>query len=836
MIEQKRWFFHERNKILTFIKERKVGKVVSSSHMIYGYRIYVVEQWNRLYNSLITFTGDLNDKVFIKCLKYRSTQYKMDKAKSIAIDDCELMVLNLTQFPADLNLIQVEDGEYDLHIRTILLNLNLKRLGFTSRGLINIVDQSNVHQDKFYQIYKISENIPISFAIFEVMADRLCSLALIVSLLSKVNVYNNKLGLLGFQVPLDPFTEYQELNSINSANLDPTGYLDEHTNRAIDELVVKTFRQMEKRPKNMKKKIHEYPSTSIKRLRYLWLGTSKHVNQESGAGILQESKEIGKSILREVAHKDKDVKEAKRLLEHIKKFSSFKNKQNTLPFTVLDDNSLEKMALTSISDFDEEKSKTPDDGKHVFKENKENSPSNDFYGDISPMGSTCAIMEIDPEEIPKFRDQRIKSLVLDENQNKRGILWHRSLSYSDFLSLRDENDDEDVSDIDIKDWNELIIFQNQIQSKQESINELLKVLEEVKLTIQEIYKCQNDVTSLIDELQLESSKLHYDLNIYEEKIKDVNDLMIAESMHSSGASTSNIFLNVFQMMFSASSRLFYFNRVGIAAIYIMMVPRSVIGNLITPSSTFSKPLKMKFILSFIVTLLLKVTCAAPINYETQLALKEAILMDDVRGIAQLTLSLDDLDRTYFNLPTHISPDHEAVSPLNLALLFSRYQVAQCLLDKGMDPRKENYNENNSLYFLVLAGNHESIAWLMKYDNGRFKSMVKDRGRNGGILSLAIQLDTPNVFDALIEFGADINNDVGEEPLLHDIMQLDKPTTYLRRLINLGADLKIQDSDGNTALHVADPEDMEAIELLVINEPGLINIANNYGELPEIGSY
>src|SRR5690349_18561586 len=82
------------------------------------------------------------------------------------------MVTNLSSFSSHLDIIHIHDGDYEGSIATLRLNLNLKRLGCSGRSALTAKVPSAAHKEKFCQVFKTADVVPLDFAV--------CELALLV--------------------------------------------------------------------------------------------------------------------------------------------------------------------------------------------------------------------------------------------------------------------------------------------------------------------------------------------------------------------------------------------------------------------------------------------------------------------------------------------------------------------------------------------------------------------------------------------------------------------------------------------------------------------------------
>lgn len=90
----------------------------------------------------------------------------------------QLMVTNLSSFPSALTVISVPDGDIKAHREAFIVNEDLKRMGCSGRSGMTLTDPTPATQAKFYSTYKISEKVPLSEAVIDLV--KLCQVALFI--------------------------------------------------------------------------------------------------------------------------------------------------------------------------------------------------------------------------------------------------------------------------------------------------------------------------------------------------------------------------------------------------------------------------------------------------------------------------------------------------------------------------------------------------------------------------------------------------------------------------------------------------------------------------------
>lgn len=158
-----------------------------------GYELYLVEQWacSRAHPTfvIVTFTGDPSHSVTVGVLSIPTDQDAWSPKLRLYFKAMlryharrkqthlgTLMVTNLSGFPSALTVILVPDGNIKEHREDFIVNEDLKRLGCSGRAGLNLSPPSDATQSKFYQLYKISDHIPLQDAVIELV--KLCQVAL----------------------------------------------------------------------------------------------------------------------------------------------------------------------------------------------------------------------------------------------------------------------------------------------------------------------------------------------------------------------------------------------------------------------------------------------------------------------------------------------------------------------------------------------------------------------------------------------------------------------------------------------------------------------------------
>ncbi|KAK9456158.1 hypothetical protein V1511DRAFT_261076 [Dipodascopsis uninucleata] len=167
---------------IDFLAKDKSVNVDSKFLKITGYEVYIVEQWacaRRLVTAIVSYTGNPEHVVAVAEvrvpkrpeLRSQKVQHFYEQLANIRTrpKDCDklgqLFVTNLSSFPSNLTLIAVPDGDVAGHRGDFILNEDLRRLGCGGRSGITLNKPTDASIDKFQQIFRISDRIPITTAI-----------------------------------------------------------------------------------------------------------------------------------------------------------------------------------------------------------------------------------------------------------------------------------------------------------------------------------------------------------------------------------------------------------------------------------------------------------------------------------------------------------------------------------------------------------------------------------------------------------------------------------------------------------------------------------------------
>lgn len=178
-----------------YLEEDSAVTIVYSRSVLYGYELYLVEQWpcSRQSPTLViaTYTGDQRHAIVVGVLEipadetswsprlrvfFKTIHQHHARPKETPLG--ELMVTNLSSFPSAFAAIPVPEGDIRKYQKSFMVNENLKRMGCAGRSGLTLTDPTPATQAKFYQLYKVSERVPLFQAALELV--KLCQVALFI--------------------------------------------------------------------------------------------------------------------------------------------------------------------------------------------------------------------------------------------------------------------------------------------------------------------------------------------------------------------------------------------------------------------------------------------------------------------------------------------------------------------------------------------------------------------------------------------------------------------------------------------------------------------------------
>ncbi|ANB15683.1 Stb6p [Sugiyamaella lignohabitans] len=160
-------------------------KLVESSIELEGYEVYIVEQWaceRKLNASITSYTGNTAHKIRASVLSLPKDtnmwsdviRAHFDELFKLHLRPKEtghglLFVSNLSSFPSNLNIVPVPDGDISKATDYFDVNEDLRRTGCGGRLVLTIGAPPDSCSDKFKQLFKTHDKVPIMFAVRELV-------------------------------------------------------------------------------------------------------------------------------------------------------------------------------------------------------------------------------------------------------------------------------------------------------------------------------------------------------------------------------------------------------------------------------------------------------------------------------------------------------------------------------------------------------------------------------------------------------------------------------------------------------------------------------------------
>jgi hypothetical protein len=177
-----------------YLEEDPATDAIERWRRLEGYEMYVVEQWacSRSHPTFIicTYTGDPSHSILVNVLAVPSDESTWSQRLQIYFQAVsqyhakdkdtplgQLMVTNLSGFPSALTVIPVPDGDVRKHREDFIVNEDLKRMGCSGRGAINLQRPQASTIAKFHHLYRTSESVPLYQSVMELV--RTCQIALV---------------------------------------------------------------------------------------------------------------------------------------------------------------------------------------------------------------------------------------------------------------------------------------------------------------------------------------------------------------------------------------------------------------------------------------------------------------------------------------------------------------------------------------------------------------------------------------------------------------------------------------------------------------------------------
>ncbi|KAJ5267511.1 hypothetical protein N7478_010319 [Penicillium angulare] len=162
------------------------------------------------------------------------------------------------------------------------------------------------------------------------------------------------------------------------------------------------------------------------------------------------------------------------------------------------------------------------------------------------------------------------------------------------------------------------------------------------------------------------------------------------------------------------------------------------------------------------------------------------------GIGKLLLQ----NGAYLESNNSISSFSRYNTPLHVAAYFGQAAIVKLLLENGANIEAEDSDGNTPLFHALYKGQSATL-WLLMDHNAKFQGDA-DSGR---ALAEAVRLENAEIFEGLLERGADPNayDGSGFPPLYNPAMN--ERRHFVKRLVESGADIEIRDNAGRTALSI-----------------------------------
>ena len=180
---------------------------------------------------------------------------------------------------------------------------------------------------------------------------------------------------------------------------------------------------------------------------------------------------------------------------------------------------------------------------------------------------------------------------------------------------------------------------------------------------------------------------------------------------------------------------------------------------------------------------------------------------------------------------NISDDH-MTTPLMDVMFNGRIEIAKMLINKGASPLSVDRTNRSPLMYAILGGNLKSVEFIISE-----KRNIEDieEGFGWTPLILAANLGNSQIFDVLLQNGADVNGQgkQGETALMQAafVNNLNIVNTLLN---NDDVDIEIIDNMGRTALMwAADGGSIEIVNLLLKNNANPFVVDNKQRDIIDI---
>ncbi|KAI8881324.1 hypothetical protein K501DRAFT_253338 [Backusella circina FSU 941] len=225
MVEKKRFVFAERKRALHIAATCGLS-VVEEQGVLYGYQIYIVEQWvcdRKIPTNVVkVFTGDSSHTIQVTVIAISDAELNNPRPeiqsllnldahlKFKSTQKGDILLTDPSKLPYDTDMVLIPDGDYDKWIKQAYVNINLRRTNCTGRSSLNLRPPNSASEEKFRSIYKIADS-----AIFDDAVINLVSLVQIALFLFRLLNRDYIDGLICNQTTSALWTFYNKYEPVN---------------------------------------------------------------------------------------------------------------------------------------------------------------------------------------------------------------------------------------------------------------------------------------------------------------------------------------------------------------------------------------------------------------------------------------------------------------------------------------------------------------------------------------------------------------------------------------------------------------------------------------------
>lgn len=220
----------ERRTLQTLASGAEAQLIIESKTLM-GFQIHLVEQWlcdrSRRFKCVTVYTNNQNHLLKVTLIKFnqhhltensdiRSAIEEFRSARLFSVGEGQIYIYSLATLPVHLNLVRIDDGDYERHIRNAQLSINLKRLSVCGKTLSMAIPGSDV-QNNFYRQYKVTSKfgisicfdlisvVQMSLAVFGFLDISVCDGFVCNSTLAALQNFHDRWAQLDFQVYLSHY-------------------------------------------------------------------------------------------------------------------------------------------------------------------------------------------------------------------------------------------------------------------------------------------------------------------------------------------------------------------------------------------------------------------------------------------------------------------------------------------------------------------------------------------------------------------------------------------------------------------------------------------------------